>query len=92
MLLFYFVLSSPFSQLIRGQGLALNARSKIHFELELGVQAGSNMGKGAVHLGAQEGQNNYHNDSDEYEDQGVFNKALAFLLQLFDLSAHCYLQ
>ena len=66
--------------------------SKTRSEKELGLEAGADAGEGAVHLATQEGQDQDNNDSNEYEDQGVFNKALAFLLQLFDLSAHCYLR
>ena len=61
----------------------------ISFRKRLGLEAGADAGEGAVDLAAQEGQDNDNDDGNEYEDQGVFNKALAFLLQLFDLSAHC---
>lgn len=59
-------------------------------EAVLWVEAGADAGERAAYLAAQEGEDNNHDDGDQDEDQSVLYQALAFLLQLFDLSAHLF--
>src|SRR3954470_13483567 len=52
------------------------------------AEAGTDLGEGAVHLLAQEGQDQDHDYGDEDQNKSVLYQALAFLLHLLDLSAH----
>ena len=52
------------------------------------TEAGAYAREGLVDLAAQEGKDQDNDDSNEYENEGVLYQALAFLLQLIELSAH----
>ena len=58
----------------------------------LAAEAGAYAREGLVDLGAQEGKDQNNDDSDQHEDECIFDETLSVLLQLLELSAQrCHL-